>query len=144
MTLSLFDAPVRSVQSLEECQCGAERIAECTCWPPAPHPLAGLVAEHFPTAPHNHTETSKAASAHVLATGQAATQLAQVLSLIEQAGQEGLTRGDIAHALGLPTSTICARVDTLRKAGRVQEDGRTRIPKCGGHVKQRVLVGVGI
>ena len=126
-------------QTMEDCTCGAERMAECTCWPPAPHPMAGLVAEHFP-APHNGSTTSKAAALAVQS--QQATQLERVLELITNAGTRGTTRADIAHQMGKPTSTICARVSRLLDMGEVREADEPRIPDCGGSVKQRVLVRV--
>ena len=93
-----------------------------------------------PLPPHNGTATSKAAALAVQS--QQATQLDRVLELITKAGERGTTRSDVAHQMGKPTSTICARVSRLLDMGLVREADEPRIPDCGGSVKQRVLVRV--
>lgn len=92
-------------------------------------------------APHNGTATSRAAARAVTESGQQATQIAQVLRLINKAGERGTTRADIAHALGKPQSTVCARVNRLMQQGAVIEKEHPRLPDCGGSIRQKVLVG---
>lgn len=90
--------------------------------------------------PHNGTTTSKSAALAVQS--QQATQIERVLQIITQSGARGTTRGDIAHQMGKPQSTICARVSRLLEDGRVRETADPRIPDVGGSVKQKVLVRV--
>jgi hypothetical protein len=93
-------------------------------------------------APHNGTDTSRAAARHIEATGSATTKRDQVLATIRAAGERSITRADVAVQMGYPVSSVCGRVAELRKIGQATETQETRIPDCGGSVRQKVLRAV--
>lgn len=83
----------------------------------------------FPTAPHNHTETSVAAARRVLP--RVGTDKERVLAYlygrrvtpIEYGSTVGASRARIAADLGMPLATVCARVNELIKEGLCYEEG---------------------
>jgi len=91
-------------------------------------------------APHNSTQTSRAAAQAIEDSGKLETQLLRVLQLVNRAGDRGITRADIAHAMNKPQSTICARVNRLLRDGEIREADEPRLPDCGGSIRQKVLV----
>jgi hypothetical protein len=106
--------------------------------------------DNLPPAPHNGTETSRAAAYHAAATGQVNRQEREIMWWLEwdakaqaeadRDGTErvsGLTRKDLARLTGLPESRVGARVNRLVKSGLVREEG-TRVP-VGGSVRQKVV-----
>lgn len=93
-----------------------------------------------PTAPHNSTKTSRVAARAIEDSGKLETQLLRVLQLVNRAGERGITRADIAHAMNKPQSTICARVNRLLRDGEIRETEEPRLPDCGGSIRQKVLV----
>lgn len=123
---------------------------------PPPARAGVLVRSHIrhlrgaaPAAPHNGTQTSRAAAVAVEASGKATTDRAKVLECIKRAGERGITRADIQATTGIGGDTVRPRVHELLgkqkdKAGLypaplIEELEETRIPDCGGTVRQKVL-----
>lgn len=103
----------------------------------------------FIPAPHNHTTTSAEAAHLVTTTGNSATRRAQVLAIIQTAGERGATRSDIAAQMDYRPNLVAARVYELMGRAKdstgsypapvVEELEETRIPDCGGRCRQRVV-----
>lgn len=102
-----------------------------------------------PTAPHNGTSTSRTAAVAVAESGKSATYRERVLECIRRAGERGITRADIEAQTGLTGNTIRPRVYELMgrqkdsegsyPAPLIKETEETRIPDCGGRIRQKVL-----
>jgi hypothetical protein len=99
--------------------------------PRADHiPDAGKMVQPMPPAPHNGTETSRAA-AMSLDPEWLATQCGEVYEAIKAAGEDGKTRHElVTDKRGL--ASVCGRVDNLLKMGLIYEPaGVTRPTKSG-------------
>jgi hypothetical protein len=112
----------------------------------SPETVGTPAPSEYTPLPHNGTETSKAASVAVAASGDAQADRARVLECIRVAGKRGITRADICNQTGLSGDTVRPRVWELmgqdkKKAfpALVEVQGK-RIPDCGGRLSQEVLV----
>lgn len=88
-------------------------------------------------APHNGSETSRAAAEAVVESGQGVRQTRAVLYALRLQRKNGLTRKELAHATGIVESTVCARVGWLLESGLAMESG-TRVP-AGGARSQKIV-----
>ncbi len=84
-------------------------------------------------APHNHTDTSKAAAKYIAITSQ--TKRERIYRLLCELGIEGATNEEMSRALGMPIQTVCGRVAELREEKRVVDSGRRRPGASGVNAK---------
>ncbi len=56
--------------------------------------------------------------------------------LLVQAGQEGMSVGELAAATGLPGATLTSHLHILRRAGMVDDDRQGRVIQCRANYKQ--------
>jgi hypothetical protein len=85
----------------------------------------------MPLAPHNGTDTSRAA-ALALDPAWRATTCGKVYAAIVAAGEAAITREELTDVTGMPIQTVCGRVNDLLKTGMIYEpEGVTRPTKSG-------------
>jgi DNA-binding transcriptional ArsR family regulator len=56
--------------------------------------------------------------------------------LLVQAGDAGLSVGELAQATGLPGATLTNHLNILRRAGLVEDERRGRVIQCRAHYPQ--------
>lgn len=64
-------------------------------------------------APHNRTETSRAAAEQVVKSGKAETDRRAILAFLVERGVTGATRAEISAELNIPIQSVCGRVHEL-------------------------------
>lgn len=53
-------------------------------------------------------------------------QIDEVYAIVKQSGNDGLTDSQISMIMGIPSSTVSARINTLRRQGLVKRSNNTR------------------
>jgi len=109
---------------------------------PEPTPCTVKPAVPLPPAPHNGTDTSRAA-AMALSPDWRATVCGRVLTYIESRGAMGATREEISKALEIKEASVCGRVADLRRMGLIEEPKHMTRATSSGAQAQVVIARVG-